>query len=43
MALDIEPLVDLAIATARKSPSRPRKVGAVLVARQRRDDACGMQ
>jgi dCMP deaminase len=31
MALDIEPLVDLAIATAQKSPSRPRKVGAVLV------------
>jgi len=31
MALNIEPLVDLAIATARKSPSRPRKVGAVLV------------
>jgi dCMP deaminase len=31
MALDIEQLVDLAIATAQKSPSRPRKVGAVLV------------
>ena len=31
MAMDIEPLVGLAIATARKSPSRPRKVGAVLV------------
>jgi len=31
MALDIEPLVELAIAAARKSPSRPRKVGAVLV------------
>jgi dCMP deaminase len=31
MALDIEALVDLAIATARQSPSRPRKVGAVLV------------
>ena len=31
MALDLERLVDLAIATARKSPSRPRKVGAVLV------------
>jgi dCMP deaminase len=29
--LDIDPLVALAIATARKSPSRPRKVGAVLV------------
>jgi dCMP deaminase len=29
--LDIETLVELAIATARKSPSRPRKVGAVLV------------
>jgi dCMP deaminase len=31
MALDIEQLVDLAIATARTSPSRPRKVGSVLV------------
>jgi dCMP deaminase len=31
MALDIEQLVDLAIATARQSPGRPRKVGAVLV------------
>ena len=31
MTLNIEALVDLAIATARKSPSRPRKVGAVLV------------
>src|SRR4249920_3496415 len=29
--LDIEALVELAIATARTSPSRPRKVGAVLV------------
>lgn len=29
--LDIESLVQLAIETARKSPSRPRKVGAVLV------------
>jgi len=29
--LDIEPLVELAIFAARKSPSRPRKVGAVLV------------
>jgi len=29
--MDVEPLVGLAIATARKSPSRPRKVGAVLV------------
>ena len=29
--LDIEALVELAIAAARKSPSRPRKVGAVLV------------
>ena len=29
--MDIERLVDLAIATARTSPSRPRKVGAVLV------------
>src|SRR5450755_1477250 len=29
--LDIEPLLELAIATARQSPSRPRKVGAVLV------------
>ena len=29
--MDIEPLVELAIAAARKSPSRPRKVGAVLV------------
>jgi len=29
--LDIEPLVELAILAARKSPSRPRKVGAVLV------------
>jgi dCMP deaminase len=31
MPPDIEKLVDLAIATAQKSPSRPRKVGAVLV------------
>jgi dCMP deaminase len=31
MTLDIGPLVDLAIAMARKSPSRPRKVGAVLM------------
>jgi dCMP deaminase len=30
--LDIEALVELAIAAARKSPSRPRKVGAVLLA-----------
>ena len=29
--MDIEPLVELAIFAARKSPSRPRKVGAVLV------------
>jgi dCMP deaminase len=29
--LDIEPFVELAILAARKSPSRPRKVGAVLV------------
>ena len=29
--MDIDRLVEVAIATARKSPSRPRKVGAVLV------------
>jgi dCMP deaminase len=29
--LDIDRLLELAIATARRSPSRPRKVGAVLV------------
>lgn len=29
--MDIEALVELAIATARQSPGRPRKVGAVLV------------
>ena len=29
--MDIDALLELAIATARKSPSRPRKVGAVLV------------
>ena len=29
--MDIEALVELAITTARKSPGRPRKVGAVLV------------
>ena len=29
--MDIEQLVELAIATARQSPGRPRKVGAVLV------------
>ncbi len=29
--MDIQAQVELAIVTARKSPSRPRKVGAVLV------------
>ena len=29
--MDIDRLLELAIATARQSPSRPRKVGAVLV------------